>query len=90
LIASDLLVDSLLTEMDLLEIAGEDASKAAPVVPMARQFSPAEWKTPYKDNWVNNASGYFDICGKMLNEVLLEVVAAAFADNKDNRDIVLE
>lgn len=77
-----------LTEADCLTVH-VDSAIPAPAVPQAKALTPADWAAYYKEHWVNDASGYLAVCGKMSSEeeakLILEVVAA-FSGNEDNRD----
>ena len=48
-----------------------------------------EWQAYNDDNWVNDASGYLAVCGKLSeeeeNDLILQLVQA-FEHNEDNRD----
>lgn len=66
-----------------------DESLPSPPEALTVPFSPSDWQQYYKENWVNDASGYLVVCGKMTveeeNDLLLQVVQA-FEMCEDNRD----
>ena len=69
------------TEFDQMESATHHGG--------SQSWSAEEWEQYNADNWVNDASGYLAVCGKMSaeeeNELILQVVEA-FTLQEDNKD----
>jgi hypothetical protein len=54
-----------------------------------KKWSIEQWEEYKRNNWVNDASGYLAICGKLTEteetELLIQIVSA-FGEQEDNRD----